>query len=164
MGMSLFYQTPKPVSARVKNAIFADAARINAGRRWWSENINFFDPLARKRKPTRPKPTPLTGDTKFSFPDGYSDGQRGYVDVEVDDDDDTFMGWRDLAFITAHLVRWSRDHGSEWQLSIEDVELGTIVNGIPTPAGLLRWNEVESAEANQRAAELDTKYASRWGD
>ena len=156
MGMSLSYQTTAPVTAKVKAAILADAERINADRRWWCESFVFFDPRGRKKK----GPAPLTGDTKLFYSSGYThDG--GFV--EVDGDDDDFMGFRDAAFIVRQLVEWSREHGIGWSLEMAGAELGTAAAGATQPPDLLGWDTPESRADTRRATALDAKYASRWG-
>jgi hypothetical protein len=155
MGVSLSYQTTKPVSAAVKKAILADAARLNVERSWWCENFIFFEAAKRKKK----GPTPLTGDTKLYLP-GYT-WQRGYVEVEFEDDQ--FMAERDTAFIIQQLVKWSRKHSINWTVSMAGVELGAITNGEVQPEGLFQWDHEETPAERRRAARIDRKYASRNG-
>ncbi len=140
MGVSLTYQTTKPVSAVVKRAVLSDAASLNREREWWGESFIFFE-VPRKGK----GPTPLTGDTKLFRP-------------AADEGDDTFMASRDAAFILQQLVRWSREHGLNWTLEMAGAEIGTITGGAVQPAGLFQWDQPETAADRRRAARLRRRY------
>jgi hypothetical protein len=146
MGVSLTYQTTKPVKAAIKNAILAEVARINPAREWWSESLIFFEVKRRAKGPT-----PLTGDTKLFRAD------------EADDDDDEFMGYRDAAFIVQQLVRWSHEHGIDWVLEMVGADVGTITAGAVEPAGLFGWDRAETAVDRRRAARLLRKHSGPSG-
>lgn len=144
MGVSLTYQTTKPVSAAVKRAVLDDAARLNRERVWWGESFIFFE-VPQKGKGKAKGLTPLTGDTKLFRSD-------------ADEEDDTFMAFRDAAFILQHLVRWSQEHGIDWTLEMVGAEVGAITAGAVEPAGLFGWDEPETPAAQRRAARIHRKY------
>jgi hypothetical protein len=153
VGVSLSYTTTAAVTAKVRAAIFADTARVNGERRWWCEGITFF------KDPKRSKH--LTGDTKLFYPGCYSDPEEEAGLTEVDADDDTFMGFRDAAFIVRLLMCWSNDHGVNWVLEMAGGEVGTVVSGQVQPAGLFECDKPENKANLRRAARIDKKYATR---
>jgi hypothetical protein len=156
MGVSLTYTTTAPVGAAVRKAVEADAKRLNGGRAWWCEGFAFFK--------HRKRPAHLTGDTKLFFAGVFSDDddEDGGL-VEVHDDDDQFMGFRDAAFVVRQLCHWSAEHGIDWALEMAGADVGTVTGGAVAPAGLFGSDKPETKTAAAKATRLDKKYAARWG-
>lgn len=155
MGVSISYTTTAAVSAKARNAILADAERVNKEREWWCESIIFFTDKKRSKL--------LVGDTKLFFPGMYSDPDAEDGLMEVDADDDNFMAFRDAAFILQQLMRWSKLHRVDWTLEMAGGDLGKITKGKLEPAGLFESDKAETKADERKAAKLHKKYASRNG-
>src|SRR5687768_9138082 len=120
MGVSLTYTTTGAVAEDVRRAIEAEAEQLNETRRWWCEGLILFT--------FSENPDGLTGDTKL-FRHDY-ETSNGDI-VELDEDDDTFMAWRDAAFIASTLARWAQTYDLTWALSVLGDDIGQVTRDGP---------------------------------
>jgi hypothetical protein len=156
MGISLDYCTTSAISQHVRDAIEAEAQQLAPAQNWWTEPFNFFDPGEGDGR--------LYGGTKI-FLMGYSTDDGGYV--EVDQDEDSLMAYRDTCFILEKLAEWSRKYGLSWQVDCAGEPIGTISKGEwdrqlrEYVDGMKQWFPWPSA-FEERVKAISAKYASRW--
>ena len=144
MGVSLTYETTHPVLDAVRRAVEAEAESINAERQWWCEGLIFFH--------SPENPLGLVGDTKL-FRSDY-ETSTGEI-VELDEEDDSFMAWRDAVYITSALARWSTAHGLTWTLRV----LGNTSN----TNGLTSYNNINGAITLDLRPWMTPAYTSNAG-
>jgi hypothetical protein len=156
MGVSLDYCTTAPVSRHVKDAICAEAERLEPSYGWWAEPLNFFDPGEGDGR--------LCGRTKIDLV-GYSIAVGEYVEVDINDND--LMRYRDMCFILEALAAWGAKYGLSWEVEHAGEPVGMIEKG--------RWDTrvhgyVEEMKKffqwptrfEDAVKAISEKYASRW--
>ena len=118
LAVSLDFRSTSSVADDLKKKIQVEGEAINQNFEWWCEPIVFFtDPQKRNN---------LTGSTKL-FLIGYSTDDRGYV--EVDPDEDSYMAHRDASFIIEKIAEWSKKYHINWHISVAGAKIGQIKNG-----------------------------------
>jgi hypothetical protein len=123
---------------------------------WWCEPIWFDFSLGHKVE--------LVGWNKIYLISGCTTSDGAWV--EVDNEDDRLMAYRDTCFILEELANWSRVHDLAWEISLAGEPIGAISGG--------DWDEklrssVESMKATfpwpasfeQKVRNIWAKYAFR---
>lgn len=155
MSVSISYYSQSSVSVHLSEQLKAEADGL--AHQWWNECMTFFDdPTGAGR---------AYGNTKI-FLLGYTTPEGDFIDVPPDDD--SAMAWRDAAFITEQLEKWSRAHGISWQVVCEGSIMGAIVEGQRDRslsdflASMREICEFEEPLTQERMSRMETQHANRW--
>ena len=166
MGVAFDYSTKQKVPDSVRQQVLGEATEIIKNRCWWCESP-FLDEVTKSIGEV--KTGTLYGGFKFSLLGGYS-GPDGNVDVDYDDD--CFMGARDLSYVVDCLANWSKQYNLHWVLEIVSEPIGEIKDGkidndfwefISEYFELnMDQNEIKTILLDdEKAEQIDLKYISR---